>query len=290
MGHVRDVEQHVERALRRRQRVDAVPRHRPPLVGQHRHHHRRPVGDGLQRAPRVLGQLAHDRGRLEGPGRHYRLPGRHPLRLPVVGVADRDCVCVRRHLGHLRARHHLVSELRRDPFHQHAGSAHDVSRQAVAGRPHQREVADPLSGRDLLRLGRRARHGRPKQRVRVARHRPQPLRKRLVVPELQQPPARLGRRLALARRGRGAVARHRQPQASARLRQGHPLRRAQRQPQRVQLRPPAHHQPPVQLHRRQLPRHRRHLDAHVGAQPPRRRTWPREHVRAQVQPVGIARL
>ena len=63
-----DVEEHAERALRRRERVQPVPRHRAGLARGDRHHDRRAVRDRLERAARLVRQVDGDACGVEGLG------------------------------------------------------------------------------------------------------------------------------------------------------------------------------------------------------------------------------
>ena len=132
--------------------------------------------------------------------------------------------------------------------------------------------------------------GGAEHQVGVARELAQPLGERLVVAVCEQAPARLGGRLAWPRHGDPRIARDREAQAGARAHQRHALCGSQRQPERVQLGAAADEQLAVQLERDEVPGNRERLDADVGDEPARGRPRTREDVRAEVQPVGVARL
>ena len=177
-----------------------------------------------------------------------------------------------------------------DAVDQRSGAADDVAREARPGAPDEREVAGARARRDLLGLGRGARHGRPEHQVGVAGQLAEPVGERAVVSVREQAPARLGGRLAGARPGHALVARDGDAQPRARARERDALGRPQREAQRIQLGPAADEQPPVELERDEVARHGHGLDADIGDEPAGRRAGPAEDVRAEVQPVRVARL
>ena len=218
------------------------------------------------------------------------MPRTQLVLLAAVAVAHAHEVALVGDLLDVGAGDDLAAQLGGQTVDQRPGAADDVAREARARAPDEREVARAGAGVDLLRLGRGARHGRPEHQVGIARQLAEPVGERPVVPVGEQPPASLGRRLARAGLGDTLVAGNGNPQARARAHEGHALAPAQREAERVQLGPAADEQPAVELEGREMARHGHGLDADVGDEPAGRRTGAAEDVRAEVQPVRIARL
>src|SRR5207245_9520396 len=73
-----------------------------------------------------------------------------------------------------------VAELRGDRLGQRAGAAEEVAHEAAAPVPDEMEVADAVSGCEVLRLAGRASQRRAQDRIHARRHPAEPIGERAI--------------------------------------------------------------------------------------------------------------
>ena len=209
---------------------------------------------------------------------------------PVLPVPDDDGALRVHDLDDLGVELHTVAQGRGDALRQRGRAAHDAPVQSLADVPHEAEVADPGTGRDLVRVRGGAGDRRVEQRSRVLGQVAHEVAEAAAVLEVVDPLLADGRVLA------GALAHDaRVPQdLPAHLDAGLDERDARRQrhgdAERVGLDRPLDQELAVHRHARQRAGHLRRGDARLGQEGVGGRSRAGEHVPAPVQPVPAAPL
>ncbi len=135
------VEHDSERALRRCESVDVVPRRRSGLVREEAAEDVRAVRNRRKGVGRLFGKAVDDRARGIGGRGHDR---RASAKLSC-GRRHDDAAVHRRHPLDPSVGARAVAEHGRNPVRQRRRAADDVRRKALAAVPHEMEVADPVA-------------------------------------------------------------------------------------------------------------------------------------------------
>ena len=231
-AHVRRVEQHAERAFRRRDGVEVVPRHRARLARQDGADDERAVRDRCERGGRVVGQRRDDLTRhVRGGGDDRGARVDHAAALDL----DTDAVLRGLHLRRACAEPDTVAERRGERVGEAARAAEDVPREPSLPVPDEMEVPDAVPGSELFRLARGAGQGGAEEQVDVLRKLPGELREGAVVHEREHPLLALGVILAFARRRDLGIAADGEAQPHSGANELQPRPERHRQPEREAL-------------------------------------------------------
>ena len=280
------VEDDPERALRRREGVDVVPRRRSRLARDEAAEDVRAVGDRRERVPRLLRETVDDLVRDVGGRGDDRRAG---AKLSRLG-RHHDAAVDRRDASDARVGQRALAERGRDPLGERRGAADDVRREALPAIPDEMEVPDPVPRGEHLGLAGGARERAAEERVHIGWEPAHEVGERPVVHELEQPPLPLGGRLARSLARHRGVAPHREAKPNARPDESHTIAETQRQPEREELDRAARDELAVERHGREAAGNGPGLDADLVDQAPRGAARAGEHVRAEVEPVLAAAL
>ena len=183
----------------------------------------RPVGDRLERVARVRRQPRDDAGRVERLRGDDHVPRESLVLAAVQPVSHANDVALGCDLERFGAQADAPGYAALPARRSASRSRRGRCRRAPSRAPHEGEVARAVAERDLVELGRRARHGRPEERRGVGRERPQPVRERPVVSVREHAAPDVGRLVPGSRARRLLVARDRPLEAQAGAYEGQPL-------------------------------------------------------------------
>src|SRR4029450_5519506 len=156
-----------EGPLGRRDGVDGIPSTRRRLVGEEGGADVWSVSDFAQRPPHVCRQI-HRNSMCHGgrSGKHHR-PGLYLVVGSALAVPDDNGLPSLDDFEYLGVELYAVTQSRRQRLGQRGGSTHDSAAQPFADVPHQAEVADAGTCRDLIGFAARPRDGGAEQGIDV---------------------------------------------------------------------------------------------------------------------------
>ena len=199
------VEEHVEAAVRREQRVDVVPRHWLRLVGEDAEHRRRADRDAIECRRRVTGQCGAEESRDKRRGeRENRGACSHGAGAIGTGVLDVDAGACEAHARHGRVESDVRREVAPERLGQQPRATAHVAAE-VAAVPDVREERCHRGLRDRIEIAARAVTERLEDALSLRMERPEIIAERHVTAGLHRAQTNRGVRVARPMSNSGLV-------------------------------------------------------------------------------------